>query len=266
MANLLVDIRDQQFNLYEMLNLEGLTTYPKYKEYSKDMFDMVLNEAEKMAVNVIFPSNPIGDKEACSFADGKVTIPKAFHDVYQKFVEGGWITIADDMEVGGQGFPELINVATKELFGAANFAFIMYPGLCHGAAKLIELYGTEAQKRTYMDKMYAGQWGGTMCLTEPGAGSDVGALKTTAKPIGDGKYKITGTKIFISAGDHTLTENIIHPVLARIEGAPVGTKGISIFVVPKYRVNGTEASVSSTTSTPATSSTRWASRVTPPVP
>ncbi len=237
MANLLVDIRDQQFNLYEMLDLEGLTTYPKFGDYSKDMFNMVLSEAEKMAVNVIFPSNAEGDKEACSYSDGKVCIPKSFREVYKKFVEGGWITIADDAEVGGQGFPELINAATKELFGAANFAFIMYPGLCHGAAKLIEIYGTEQQKRTYMDRMYAGEWGGTMCLTEPGAGSDVGALKTSAKPIGDGKYKITGTKIFISAGDHDLTPNIIHPVLARIEGAPVGTKGISIFIVPKHRVN-----------------------------
>jgi alkylation response protein AidB-like acyl-CoA dehydrogenase len=237
MANLLVDIRDQQFNLYEMLDLEGLTKYPKFGEYSKDMFDMVLSEAEKMAVNVIFPSNAEGDKEGCEFAGGKVSIPKSFRDVYNKFVEGGWITIADDMEVGGQGFPEVINAATKEIFGAANFAFIMYPGLTHGAAKLVEIYGTEEQKRKYMDKMYAGQWCGTMCLTEPGAGSDVGALKTSAKPIGDGKYKITGTKIFISAGDHDLTENIIHPVLARIEGAPAGTKGISIFLVPKYRVN-----------------------------
>ncbi len=237
MANLLVDIRDQQFNLYEMLDLDGLTKYPKYGDYSKDMFNMVLSEAEKMAVNVIFPTNAEGDKEGCSFANGKVTIPKSFAGAYQKFVEGGWITISDDVEVGGQGFPELINAATKELFGAANFAFIMYPGLCHGAAKLIEIYGSEQQKRTYMDKMYAGQWGGTMCLTEPGAGSDVGALKTAAKPIGDGKFKITGTKIFISAGDHDLTENIVHPVLARIDGAPAGTKGISIFVVPKYRVN-----------------------------
>jgi len=157
--------------------------------------------------------------------------------VYKKFIEGGWITISDDAEVGGQGFPEVINAATKELFGAANFAFIMYPGLTHGAAKLIEIYGSEEQKRMYMDRMYTGEWTGTMCLTEPGAGSDVGALKTSAKPIGGGKFKITGTKIFISAGDHDIAENIIHPVLARIDGAPAGTKGISIFVVPKYRVN-----------------------------
>jgi alkylation response protein AidB-like acyl-CoA dehydrogenase len=128
MANLLVDIRDQQFNLYEMLDLAGLTKYPKFGDYSKDMFDMVLTEAEKMAVNVIFPSNAEGDKEGCSYANGKVTIPKGFKDVYKKFVDGGWITIADDAEVGGQGFPEVINVATKELFGAANFSFVMYPG------------------------------------------------------------------------------------------------------------------------------------------
>jgi len=237
MANLLVDMRDQQFNLYEMLDIEGLSKYPKYAEYSKDLYDAVINEAEKLAVNVIEPTNEIGDKEECQFSDGKVTVPKAFHEAYKKYVEGGWITISDDPEVGGQGFPAIIGISSGELFSAANFAFNMYPGLTHGAAKLIEIYGTEEQKRTYMDKMYAGQWGGTMCLTEPGAGTDVGALRTIAKPIGDGKFKISGTKIFISAGDHDLTENIVHPVLARIEGAPAGTKGISIFMVPKYRVN-----------------------------
>jgi alkylation response protein AidB-like acyl-CoA dehydrogenase len=237
MANLLVDMRDQHFTLFEMLDTAGLTKYPKFQEYSKDMFEMVLSEAEKLAVNEIYPTNEIGDKEECKFENGKVTVPDAFIDVYKKFVEGGWVTVSDDIEVGGQGFPEVINACTRELFGSANFAFIMYPGLGHGAAKLIEIYGTEEQKRKYMDRMYAGEWCGTMCLTEPGAGSDVGALKTIAKPIGDGKYKIVGTKIFISAGDHNLTENIVHPVLARIEGAPAGTKGISIFLVPKYRVN-----------------------------
>ncbi len=236
MANLLVDMRDQHFTIFEMLDTEGLTKYPKYQEYSKDMFEMVLAEAEKMAVNELFPANEIGDKEGCTFSDGKVSAPKAFHDVYKKYVEAGWITTTDDAEVGGQGFPHTIGLGAQELFCAANFAFIMYPGLIHGAAKLIEIYGNETQKRKYMDNMYVGKWGGTMCLTEPGAGTDVGALKTVARPTGDGRYKITGSKIFISAGDHDLTENIVHPVLARIEGAPAGTKGISIFVVPKYRV------------------------------
>jgi len=237
MANLLVDMRDQAFTLYEMLDIERLAGYPRFADYSKDMFDMVLNEAEKLAVNDVFPTNELGDKNPSEFVDGTVKVPKEVHDVYKKYIEGGWVTVSDDIEVGGQGFPEVINAATKELFGAANFAFMMFPGLGHGAAKLIEIYGTEEQKRKYMDRMYTGEWGGTMCLTEPGAGSDVGALATTAKPIGDGKFKISGTKIFISAGDQDLTDNIVHPVLARIEGAPAGTKGISIFLVPKYRVN-----------------------------
>ena len=237
MANLLFDMRDLEFTLYEMLDIEGLSKHPKFEEYSKDLYDAVLIEAEKLAVNEIFPTNEIGDKEECTFEDGKVSVPGAFHDIYKKYAEGGWVTISDDPEVGGQGFPAVIGVCSAEMFSSANFAFAMYPGLAHGAGKLIEIYGTEEQKRKYMDKMYTGEWGGTMCLTEPAAGSDVGAIRTAAKPIGDGKFKITGTKIFISAGDHDLTENIVHPVLARIEGAPAGTKGISIFLVPKYRVN-----------------------------
>jgi alkylation response protein AidB-like acyl-CoA dehydrogenase len=160
-----------------------------------------------------------------------------FHEPFKKFCEAGWLNPMDSVEVGGQGIPASIGFATLELFGAANYAFMMYPGLTHGAAGLIESYGTEEQKNKYMTKLFAGEWAGTMCLTEPGAGSDVGALKTTAKRLPDGKYLITGTKCFISSGDHNLTPNIIHPGLARSEGDPPGTKGISIFIVPKIRVN-----------------------------
>ncbi|MBA4397979.1 MAG: acyl-CoA dehydrogenase [Syntrophus sp. (in: bacteria)] len=237
MTNLLVNMRDQQFLLFEQLGIEKLFATEKYKDFSRDDVLMLLSEAEKMAVNVILPTNVIGDREGCTFKDGKVTVPAEFHDAYRKFVEAGWLCPSRSVDVGGQGMPLLISNACSELFVAANYPFTMYPGLTNGAAALIENFGTEEQKSKYMVKMYAGQWGGTMCLTEPGAGSDVGALKTTAKRLPDGTFSITGTKCFISSGDHDLTENNIHPVLARIEGDPPGTAGISIFIVPKYRVN-----------------------------
>ena len=237
MSNLLVNTRDQQFVLFEHLGIEKLFESEIFKDFSKDDLLMILNEAEKLAVNDIAPTLKEGDEEGCSFKDGKVIIPKCFHEPYKKYAEGGWINPMDDPEVGGQGIPASVGFAVLELFGAANYAFCMYPGLTHGAAGLIHSYGTEAQKNKYMHKLFAGEWAGTMCLTEPGAGSDVGALKTTAKKLPDGTYLISGTKCFISSGDHDLTPNIIHPVLARIEGDPPGTKGISIFIVPKYRVN-----------------------------
>jgi len=166
-----------------------------------------------------------------------VFVPEMFHEIYKKFNEGGWNNCMRDVEVGGQGMPTVLSTACYEFFMAANFPFTMYPGLTNGAANLVQQFGTERQKKLYMEKMYSGEWGGTMCLTEPGAGTDVGALKTNAKRLPDGTYSITGTKIFISSGDHDLTPNIVHPVLARIEGDPPGTKGISIFIVPKYKVN-----------------------------
>lgn len=237
MSNLLVNTRDQRFVLFEQLGIEKLFETEKFKDFTKDDLLMILNEAEKMAVNVIAPTLAEGDKEGCHIKDGKVEVPKCFHEPWKKYVEAGWIAASESPDVGGQGLPRSISFAFMELMGAANYAFCMYPGLTHGAAGLIHSYGTEEQKNKYMYKLYAGEWSGTMCLTEPGAGSDVGALKTTAKRLPDGKFLITGTKCFISSGDHDLTPNIIHPVLARIEGDPPGTKGISIFVVPKIRVN-----------------------------
>jgi len=237
MGNGLVNVRDQQFVLFEQLGVEKLFETETYKDFSKEDALMMQNEAEKMAVNVILPTYAEGDKEGCTFKDGKVSVPKCYHDAFKKFVEGGWLCPMRSPDVGGQGMPEVLSSAYAEFFGAANFAFIMYPGLTNGAAGLIEKYGTEEQKQKYMMRMYAGEWTGTMCLTEPGAGSDVGALKTMAKRLPDGKFLISGTKCFISAGDHDLAPNIIHPVLARIEGDPPGTGGISIFVVPKVRVN-----------------------------
>jgi len=237
MSNLLVNTRDQQFVLFEQLGIEKLFETEAFKDFSKDDLLMIMSEAEKLAVNVIAPTLAEGDKEGCTIKDGKVSIPKCFHEPWKKFIEAGWLAPSESPEVGGQGLPRSIAFAVTELMGAANYAFMMYPGLTHGAAGLIETYGTEEQKNKYMFKMFAGEWAGTMCLTEPGAGSDVGASKTTAKRLPDGKFLITGTKCFISSGDHDLTPNIIHPVLARIEGDPPGTKGISIFIVPKIKVN-----------------------------
>lgn len=237
MSNLLVNTRDQEFVLFEQLGIDKLFESEAFKDFTKDDLLMVLKEAEKMAVNVIAPTFAEGDKEGCKFKDGKVSVPKCFHEPWKKYIEAGWLAATESPDVGGQGLPRAIGYAMSELMGSANYSFVMYSGLTHGAAGLIEAYGTEEQKNKYMYKMYAGEWAGTMCLTEPNAGSDVGATKTTAKRLPDGKFLITGTKCFISAGDHDLTPNIVHPVLARIEGDPPGTKGISIFIVPKVRVN-----------------------------
>ena len=236
MSNGLVNTRDQQFILFEQLGIEKLFATEKFKDFSKDDALMMQNEAEKMAVNVILPTYIEGDKEGCHLKDGKVSTPKIFKDAFKKFKDGGWMCPMKSPDVGGQGMPIVMNTAYLEMFAAANIAFIMYSGLTVVAAGLIEKFGTEDQKNKYIYKMNAGEWCGTMCLTEPGAGTDVGALKTTAKRLPDGTYSITGTKCFISAGDHDLAPNIIHPVLARIEGDPPGTRGISIFIVPKFRV------------------------------
>jgi len=237
MGNLLVNTRDQQFLLFEQFGIEKVFDSEAYGGYSKDDVLMILSEAEKMVVNDVFPTLKEGDEEGCHFKNGIVNVPKCFREPFKKYSEAGWINPMDSPDVGGQGLPHTAGYAVLELFSAANYAFMMYPGLTHGAANLINVYGNEQQKKKYMEKCFSGEWTGTMCLTEPGAGSDVGALKTTAKRLPDGKFLITGTKCFISAGDHDLTPNIIHPVLARIEGDPAGTKGISIFIVPKIRVN-----------------------------
>ena len=237
MGNGLVNTRDQKFLLFEQMKIDKLFKSEKYGDYTVDDVNMMLGEAEKLAVNVLEPTYSEGDKQECRFEDGKVKVPDCYHDAYKKVVEAGWNCAARDPEVGGQGMPLTLFSACAELFNAANFSLMMYPGLTCGAAALIEKFGTEEQKKKYMYKMYSGEFGGTMCLTEPGAGSDVGALKTRAIRQPDGSFKIIGTKMFISSGDHDLAGNIIHAVLARIEGDPAGTDGISIFIVPKIRVN-----------------------------
>lgn len=234
---LIVDERDAKFVLYEQLKVQDLCKYPKYAEFSPDMFDMAIAEAAKLAEKEFYPTNKIGDREGCKFENGQVKVPEAFHKAYRAYVEGGWLAMPDPPEVGGQGFPFVVSNCCVEFLAAANWALLMYPGLTHGAARLLYKYGTPEIKEIYMYKMFSGEWGGTMCLTEAGAGSDVGNLRTKAYRNPDGTYRIEGQKIFISSGMHNLTENIVHMVLARVEGAPPGTKGISIFLVPRLRVD-----------------------------
>jgi hypothetical protein len=237
MGNLLVNIRDQKFLLFEQLDIERHFRNTKFGEFSSKYVDVLLKEAEKMATQVILPTRKPGDKEGCTFKDGQVFVPSCYHEAYKKFSKAGWASACAEPEVGGQGMPLTIHKACCELFGAANYPFCLYHWAYSGAANLINNYGTEGQKKKYMYKMYAGEWGGTQCMTEPDAGTDSGAIRTIAKKLPDGNYSITGTKIFISEGDHDLTPNIIHTVLARIEGDPPGTKGLSMFLVPKVKVN-----------------------------
>jgi len=234
---LLADERDLKFVLYEQLRVQELCKHPKYSEFSEELFDMVIEQAEKLAEKELYPINKIGDREGCRFDNGIVNVPEAFHKAYKLYCEGGWIAISDPPEVGGQGLPFVIANAALEFFSAANWALIMYPGLTHGAARLLQKYGTSDLQDVYMYKMFSGEWGGTMCLTEPGAGSDVGNLRTRATRRPDGAFNIQGQKIFISSGMHDLTDNIVHMVLARIDGAPKGTRGISIFLVPRLRAD-----------------------------
>ncbi len=237
MAQLIADKRDVGFVLHEQLKADELSNHDQFAEFNKKTIDLIVSEARNLAIKEILPTRELGDKEGARFEQGKVTVPESFHRIYKLFNEGEWLAITEDPEWGGQGMPRLVAMAAHDYFNGANYPFMMYPGLTAGAGKLVEEFGTDEQKALYLKKMYTGQWCGTMLLTEPEAGSDVGALTTTAVKNDDGTYSITGNKIFISGGEHDLTENIIHPVLARIEGAPEGTKGISLFLVPKIRAN-----------------------------
>jgi len=235
MSPFAVDKRDVQFCLYEFLQLEEQCKLPRYKEFNKELFDMVLDEAIKVSTDILAPLNTILDREGVSFDQGKVTTPEACHQAYKTFKEGGWIAPSGGQEYGGQGLPMMLDIAVTEIQGSASTAFLMTPGLTRAAGNLLEVHGTDEMKKMYVENMYSGKWGGTMCLTESSAGSAVGDLKTKAKKEGD-HYLIEGEKIFISSGDHDLTENIIHLVLARIEGGPKGIKGVSLFLVPKIQV------------------------------
>jgi alkylation response protein AidB-like acyl-CoA dehydrogenase len=237
MAQLIADRRDVDFVIHEQLRLGQLCAHEKFAEFNKKTIDLVISEARNLAVKELLPIQTDGDRQGARFEKGSVTVPESFHKAWELFKEGEWLALADAPEWGGQGMPTTLSLAANDYFIGANFAFMMYPGLTHGAGRLIQTFGTERQRKIFLKKMFTGQWTGTMLLTEPEAGSDVGALTTSAVKNDDGTYSITGNKIFISSGDHNMAENIIHPVLARIEGAPGGTKGISLFLVPKIWVN-----------------------------
>ena len=237
MAQYISDRRDVDFVLHEQMKVGDLSHHERFAEFNKKTVDLIVSEARNLAIKEILPTQKLGDLEGCVFKDGNVSVPESFHQVYEIFKEGEWVALTEDLEWGGQGMPTTVALAVSDYFVGANYAFMMYPGLTHGAGKLVEAFGTDKQKQLFLKKMYAGEWTGTMLLTEPEAGSDVGALTTSAVQNDDGTYSITGNKIFISSGEHDLSENIIHPVLARIEGAPPGTKGISLFLVPKLWVN-----------------------------
>ncbi len=236
MGRTLVNNRDQEFVLFEQLGMETLLRGDAFCGLTQEDMLLMRDEAEKLALHVFLPAYAEGDRQGCVFENGKVSIPAGFHKAYRAFVEGGWLCPSKCVDVGGQGLPITVVTATMEYFYAANFPLLTYPGLTAGAAGLIERFGTAAQKARYMSRMYGGEWTGTMCLTEANAGTDVGALRTSAQRLPDGTYRIRGTKCFITGGDHDMTPNIVHIVLARIEGDPHGTEGLSAFIVPKVRI------------------------------
>lgn len=231
-------LRDMQFVLHEMLqteqNYQGLSKYQE--SVNRELIDQYLEAAADFCENELAPINQNGDQEGCHLNQGVVTTPKGFKEAYQKYAELGFTSLTADPEYGGQGLPTLLRIAISEMLCGSNWAWAMYPGLSHGAMRTIEHHGTEQQKQKFLTKLISGIWTGTMCLTESHAGSDLGLIRTKAEPNPDGSYSITGEKIFISAGEHDLSENIIHIVLARLPQAPAGTKGISLFIVPKFNV------------------------------
>ena len=231
-------IRDMKFVMQEVLNVGQLTQYDRFSEADTDTLDAILEQSGKFSSEVLAPLNVVGDQEGCKrHDDGSVTTPTGFKEAYKQVVENGMMGLAHSPEYGGMGMPGVWHIAAGEMQSASNMAFAMYPGLTNGASKAIEIGGSDEQKNTFLPKMISGEWTGTMNLTEPHCGTDLGLLKTKAVPNADGSYKITGQKIFISAGEHDMSDNIIHLCLARIEGAPEGVKGISLFIVPKFKLD-----------------------------
>jgi alkylation response protein AidB-like acyl-CoA dehydrogenase len=237
MAQIIADRRDVDFVLHEQLDVSRLSTHKTYAEFNRKVMDMIVSEARTLAVKELLPVMKTGDTEGCRYENGRVKMPGAFKRAWYLLEKGGWFAPCQNPEWGGQGMPHSLNVMAQNYLFGANMALMMVAGLNHGAGEILERFGTDTQKRLYLEKLYTGQWGGTMALTEPESGSNLGDLQTRAVKNPDGTYSLTGTKIFISGGDQDITDNIIHLVLARCENAPPGSKGISLFVVPKIHVN-----------------------------
>ncbi len=238
MAEYKAPLRDMQFLLNDVFDAPNLWKgMPGTAEVDMEIASAVLEEGAKLAENELFPLNRSGDEEGCRFEDGDVFTPKGFKEAYQHYSEGGWVGLGGNPEYGGQGMPKMLNVLFEEMMYAANTSFMLYPTLSAGAALSIDTHATEELKSTYLPKLYDGTWACSMCLTEPHCGTDLGIIRTKAEPNPDGSYKVSGTKIFITGGEHDLTENIFHLVLAKLPDAPPGPKGISLFLVSKYLVN-----------------------------
>ena len=237
MSQYTAPVRDMQFVMHELAGLQEVAKLPGCEEVSSDLADAILDEANKFASGVLAPLNRIGDQEGAKWDHGKVTTAPGWREAYRQFSEAGWTAVAGDPEYGGQGLPKLLSTAVMEMWKAANMAFSLCPMLTNGAIEAIALRGSDEQKTAYLPKMISGEWTGTMNLTEPQAGSDLAAVRTRAEPQGDGTYRLFGQKIFITYGEHDLTDNIVHLVLARLPDAPEGVKGISLFVVPKFLLN-----------------------------
>ncbi len=237
MAEYVAPLKDMQFVLKHVVGLEQVNRLPGWEEVTDDVVDAILEEASKLASDVLSPLNAAGDREGARFKDGKVVTPPGFRDAYWQYVKAGWGNIMSPPEFGGQGLPHMLATPVEEMWGAANLAFKLCPMLTQGAIEALETVGTEDLKRRFLPKMVSGEWTGTMNLTEPQAGSDLSLVRTRATPQKDGTFRLNGQKIFITYGEHDYTDNIVHLVLARIDGAPEGVKGISLFVVPKFLVN-----------------------------
>jgi len=231
-------VDDMRFAMRNVLDFDShYKNLPGSDDADPETVDAILEEGAKFARDVLSPLNAVGDAQGCSWAEGEVKTPDGFRDAYQQYVEGGWPSMAQPAEFGGQGLPESLGTVLSEMNGTANWSWAMYPGLSHGAMNTLAAHGTPEQKQAYLTRLVSGEWTGTMCLTESHCGTDLGLLKTRAEPNEDGSFAITGQKIFISAGEHDMAENIVHIVLARLVGAPAGTRGISLFIVPKFTIN-----------------------------
>lgn len=231
-----IDLRDVKFQLFDWLDLDDILASETFADWDRENVELVLGEALKIAQEQMDPANEPGDREGVKLEDGRVTVPAVYQEPYQTLAEGGWIGCVNNPEYGGLGLPHLVSLTVNEFFSGSNTSLSLITLLTRGVGELVEQYGSDELRRSYCEMLYTGTWTGTMCLTEPHAGSDVGASTTKAEPVGEGRYNIVGEKIFITFGDHDLTENIVHAVLARLPGAPSGTRGLSLFLVPKIRV------------------------------